>query len=107
MPAETLARLKPGQVVRARQWAPGTDPEELAGWCDGWTYTGTQHGHTTPPWAVHTCINLATADCSPKGYADPGDWIVIVTEDPDGDLYEVLSPAEFEARYETVSREES
>jgi hypothetical protein len=92
-------------VFRARQWTPETDLQELARWCDGYVYTGTQHGHTTPPWAEHSCLNMNVSDASPKGYADPGDWIVIVAEDPDGDTYEVLSPAEFAARYETIDGE--
>jgi hypothetical protein len=92
--------------VRARQWADGTDPEELARWCDGWTYTGTQHGHTRPePFVLHTCLNLNTAPGS-KGHADPGDWIVRVSERDDEEgwgTYEVLSPAEFAVKYEPAA----
>ena len=103
---EQIVRLRPVTgLFRARQWTPETDPEELARWCDGWTYTGTQHGHTDPPWAMHTCLDLSTSDASPKGHADPGDWIVIVAEDPDGDTYEVLSPAEFGAKYQPIKED--
>lgn len=76
-------------VVDARQWTPDTDPQELAAWCGGWTYTGDRHGHTRPPWQQHTCIDLATAGDS-KGHADPGDWIIKVGPD----LYHVLSDKE-------------
>lgn len=85
--------------AEARQWVPGTtDPEELAAWCDGWTYTGTQHGHTSPPWADHTCLNLATAPGIGKDHADPGDWIVRSREG----AYLVLTPDQFAARFRAV-----
>lgn len=83
-------------TVQARQWDNQTDPEELAAWCDGWTYTGTQHGHTTPHFAMHTCINAEVRDGSPKGHADPGDWIV---RHEDG-TYEIVPPGEFTGRFD-------
>lgn len=88
-------RPKSWVTFEARQWTPDADPEELASWCDGWTYTGTQHGHTRPPWQDHTCLNMATAGDG-KGHADPGDWIVRLG----GDVYEVLSAEEFANKYE-------
>lgn len=102
---EQLFRLRPVTAeFSARQWTPDTDPDELADWCDGYVYTGTQHGHTSPPWRLHTCISPNVTDESPRGHADPGDWIVRVSPDPGGwNLYEILSPADFEAKYEQAS----
>jgi hypothetical protein len=82
-------------LVEARQWTPDTDPEELADWCGGWTYTGTQHGHTSPPWQMHTCITTDPDFCGGKGHADPGDWIVRIQPD----LFRVVTPEEFTQDY--------
>jgi hypothetical protein len=90
-----LTRPAEPEAVEARQWAAGTSPDELAEWCDGWTYTGNQHGHTDPHWALHTCLNLEVRDSSPKGFADPGDWII---RHADG-TFEIFPPDEFTRSY--------
>lgn len=89
---------RPGvpEMVLARQWDARADVEELADWCNGWTYTGNQHGHTTPHWAMHICLNLEVRDDSPKTHADPGDWIVRFG---DG-TYKIIPPGEFTASFD-------
>jgi hypothetical protein len=88
-----VARPGAPEIVQARQWAARTNVEQLAEWCEGWTYTGNQHGHTSPPWAEHTCLNLEVREDSPKGHADPADWIV---RHEDG-TYEIIPPGQFTA----------
>lgn len=97
-------RPDPG-LVQARQFT-GTNAEELADWCQGLTYTGTRHGHTRPPWQLHTCVTPPEVIPGGKGHADPGDWIVrLAAADADGcGLYEVLSAEEFGERYEPAGR---
>jgi hypothetical protein len=78
-------------VVDARQITDAT-ARDVAEWCDATCYTGSQHGHTTPPWTMHTCITLAEPDQG--AYA--GYWVVRYT---DG-TFEVFEPGEFTARFE-------
>jgi hypothetical protein len=91
-----VARPGAPEIVQARQWAARTNVEQLAEWCEGWTYTGNQHGHTSPPWAEHTCLNLEVREDSPKGHADPADWIV---RHEDG-TYEIIPPGQFTAGFD-------
>ena len=97
-----MTRYRPRNtfITEARQWTPDTDLQELAEWCDGMIYTGSQHGHTTPPWQHHTCLDLDTAGDS-KGHADPGDWIFPVG----GSSYHVLSDEEFREQFEPVEED--
>ncbi len=81
-------------AVEARQWTPDTDPRELAAWCGGLVYIGDRHGHTAPPWAMHTCITVKQHGGG--GYrADPGDWIIHFQPG----RFEVLGPVDFAALY--------
>lgn len=83
------------EVIEARHWQTEADTQPILDWCEGWTYTGTAHGHTDPHWAMHTCLNLETRDSSPKGHADPGDWIV---RHADG-TFEIFPPEAFVRKY--------
>jgi hypothetical protein len=67
---------------------------EIAEWCDAIVYTGDRHGHTTPPWAMHTCITLFAPDQA----AFTGYWVVRY---PDG-TFEVFSPDDFAVKFEKV-----
>lgn len=61
----------------ARRFGDEHQAQSLADWIGAITYTGSQHGHTNPPWQPHTCItpDHVTED-SEKGHADIGDWII-------------------------------
>ncbi len=84
--------------VEGRQFTDEAEAEDLAEWCDGYAYTGTQHGHTSPPWQMHTCLNPEVIDGS-KGYVEVGDWII---KHAGVDEVEVLSAEEFTAKYEAA-----
>jgi hypothetical protein len=81
--------------VDARQVSDET-AEKIAEWCDAMVYTGTQHGHTSPPWALHTCITLAEPDRA----AYSGHWVV---KCPDG-TFNVFTPDEFADRFESTKQ---
>jgi hypothetical protein len=84
--------------VEARQFTDEADAEDLAEWCEGFSYTGRLHGHTHPPWQMHTCITLTEVrEADSRGDALVGDWIV-----KHADGFEVLSSEEFTAGYEAA-----
>lgn len=79
------------EVVDARQ-VTDTTAADVAQWCDALVYTGSWHGHTTPPFQFHTCITLLDPDKA----AYSGDYVV---KHADG-TFEVCDPAEFTERFE-------
>ena len=83
----------------ARKFGDAHQAASLADWCGGTWYSGTQHGHTRPPWQQHTCIMPDTAPGSPKTHADIGDWIIKGVK---GEFYP-CKPDIFAATYEAVS----
>lgn len=83
------------EVVDARQFTDEAAAEDLAEWCDAITYTGDRHGHTDPPWQMHTCITPEVTGGG-KGHADVGDWIVKHADD----TIEVLPPEDFAGEFE-------
>lgn len=92
-----LYRTRPAAPaqVEARQVSGGT-AREIADWCDATIYTGRQHGHTSPPFTLHTCLTLRTP-CWP---AYSGHWVVRF---PDG-TFNAFTPEEFAERFEPVMR---
>jgi hypothetical protein len=71
-------------MIEARRFGDEHQAESLADWCEATVYTGTAHGHTSPPWHTHTCITPMTlANREGKGHADIGDWIIRY---PDGSV---------------------
>ena len=79
--------------VDARQVSGGT-AKDIAEWCGAVVYMGAHHGHTTPPFKLHTCLTLLHPDKA----AYSGHWVVRF---PDGH-FDVLTPAEFADRFEPV-----
>lgn len=97
-----MSKYHTKQVVEARRFTDEASAEDVAAWCnDAITYTGTSHGHTTPPWQMHTCVTVLGPRAGGKGFADVGDWIV---KHANGE-HEVLSDEEFTAEYEASSDE--
>jgi hypothetical protein len=93
----SLYRTRPVAPVQveARRVSGGT-AREIAGWCDAIVYTGAMHGHTSPPFTLHTCITLREPDVA----AYSGYWVV---RHPGG-AFEVCDPDEFAGRFEPVMR---
>lgn len=93
----SLYRTRPVAPVQveARQVSGGT-AREIAGWCDAIVYTGATHGHTSPPFTLHTCITLREPDVA----AYSGYWVV---RHPGG-VFEVCDPDEFAERFEPAIR---
>lgn len=63
-------------MIEARRFEEEHQALVLAGWCGGTVYRGTAHGHTKPPWHMHTCITPAEVAAESKTYAGIGDWII-------------------------------
>jgi hypothetical protein len=95
-PAPFQAKPAAPETVEAWQFSGDEIAEDIAEWCEGTSYWGKSHGHTSPPWSYHTCVTPAETIDGGKGHADPGDWIVRLADY----LYEVLSPEEFAEKYE-------